>query len=101
MVKHQTLKEILSLLKSNKKMLAETYGISDIAVFGSYVKETQKQRSDLDIMVELGPEHRTYDNFMELKFFLERITRRKIDLVIKESIRKELKPAIFKEAVHV
>ncbi|MBO1222809.1 MAG: nucleotidyltransferase domain-containing protein [Candidatus Scalindua sediminis] len=72
-----------------------------IAVFGSYAKNKQKKRSDIDIFVELKEKYKTFDNFMELKFFLEKIVGRKIDLLIKESIREELKSRIFKEAVYV
>jgi predicted nucleotidyltransferase len=38
---------------------------------------------------------------MELKFFLEELLQKKIDLAIKESIREELKAGIFQEAIYV
>jgi predicted nucleotidyltransferase len=95
-----SLKDILNILKDSKKTLSEKYGVTDIAVFGSYVRNEHKGKSDIDIFVELKPEFRTFDNFMDLKFYLQKITSKKIDLVIKESIRKEIKPYVFKEAVH-
>lgn len=91
---------LLHILKINKKTLSEKYGVTDIAIFGSYVRNEQNSKSDIDIFVELKPKFRTFDNFMDLKFYLQKITSKKIDLVIKNSIRKELKPVIFKEAVH-
>jgi predicted nucleotidyltransferase len=94
------LKNILNILKSNKKTLHEQYGVTDIAVFGSYARNEHKGKSDIDIFVELKPSFRTFDNFMDLKFYLQKMTSKKVDLVIKNSIRKELKPIIFKEAVH-
>lgn len=100
MVQTFSLKNILLILRGSKKTLSEKYGVTDIAVFGSYVKKEYKVKSDIDIFVELKPEFRTFDNFMDLKFYLQKITSKKIDLVIKESIRKELKPSIFREAVH-
>jgi predicted nucleotidyltransferase len=92
--------DILHILKINKKTLFEKYGVTDIAVFGSYVRNEQNGKSDIDIFVELKPKFRTFDNFMDLKFYLQKITAKEIDLVIKNSIRKELKPIILKEAVH-
>ncbi|HDY67096.1 hypothetical protein LCGC14_2978620 [marine sediment metagenome] len=94
-------KEIIKILRQNYKVISNTYGVVSIAVFGSYAKNKQKKRSDIDIFVELKEKYKTFDNFMELKFFLEKIVGRKIDLLIKESIREELKSRIFKEAVYV
>jgi predicted nucleotidyltransferase len=99
-MKNSHLKKILEILKNNKGVFSEKFGVTDIAVFGSYVRNEQKGKSDIDIFVELKSEYKTFDNYMELKFYLEKITSKKIDLVIKESIRKELKPVILKEAVH-
>ncbi|MCK5426870.1 MAG: nucleotidyltransferase family protein [Thermodesulfovibrionia bacterium] len=100
MGKNFTIKDILRILKDNKITLSEKYGVTDIAVFGSYVRNEHKGKSDIDIFVELKPGFRTFDNFMDLKFYLQKVTSKKIDLVVKDSIRQELKPAIFKEAVH-
>ena len=69
-------------------------------MFGSYAREQQK-RSDIDILVELDKAHKTFDNYMELKFYLTRAIGGKVDLVLKDSVRDELKPRIFSEAVHV
>ena len=100
MRKIRAINDLLHILKINKKILSDKYGVTDIAVFGSYVRNEQNGKSDIDIFVELKPKFRTFDNFMDLKFYLQKITSKKIDLVIKNSIRKELKPIIFKEAVH-
>jgi len=100
MAKILSLKDIMRILRSNRDFLSEEYGVTEIAVFGSYVHNDYNGRSDIDLFVDLKPKFRTFDNFMDLKFYLQKITSKKIDLVIKNSIRKELKPTIFKEAVH-
>jgi len=61
------IKDILHILKINKKTLSEKYGVTDIAVFGSYARNEQEGKSDIDIFVELKPRFRTFDNFMDLK----------------------------------
>ena len=101
MKKVQTKEELLAVLKSCKGGLAERFGVIDLAVFGSFAKEQQKKRSDVDILVELDKSHKTFDNYMELKFFLSRALGGKVDLVLKDSVRDELKARIFREAVHV
>lgn len=95
------IKDIISAIKANKDILSNNFGVDDIAVFGSYVKNLQKTTSDIDVFVTFKKGYKTFDNFMELKFYLENLLKFKIDLVIKESIRKEFKDAIYKEAVHV
>ena len=101
MKKVQTRDELLSVLKSYKNGLTERFGVTDLAVFGSYAKGQQKRGSDIDILVELDKAYKTFDNFMELKFFLARAIGGKIDLVLKDSVRAELKSRILREAVHV
>lgn len=100
MKKIQTIDELLSVLKGCRQGLAERYGVRDLAVFGSYVKGNQHKRSDIDILVELEKTSKTFDNYMELKFYLTRIIGGKVDLVLKDSIREELKERVFSEAVH-
>ncbi len=101
MKKVRTKDELLEVLKSCREGLTERFGVIDLAVFGSYAKELQKKRSDVDILVELDKSHKTFDNYMELKFYLGRIVGGKVDVVLKDSVRDELKTRIFREAVHV
>jgi uncharacterized protein len=95
------LKEILEKIKDNKTFLENEFGVKDIAVFGSYAKGNFTDESDLDIFVELSSIGLTFDNFMELKFFLENLFGLKIDLSIKDSIRSELRDQVYREAIHV
>ncbi len=48
----KTLQDIKRVLKSHKKELGSKYGVKEIGIFGSYVKEEQKETSDVDILVE-------------------------------------------------
>jgi predicted nucleotidyltransferase len=99
--KNHQLNELLTALNNKKKLLNRNFGVIDLAVFGSFVKNKQEKDSDVDIYVKLRKQFKTFDNFMELRFFLEEMLGRKVDLVIKDSIREELKLKIFMEAVHV
>jgi predicted nucleotidyltransferase len=101
MKKVKTIDELLSVLKACRKGVSERFGVVDLAVFGSYVKGNQTRRSDIDILVELDKPHKTFDNYMELKFFLTRAIGGKVDLVLKDSLREELKARVFNEAIHV
>ena len=102
MKKEKKLKDIIEILSKQKILLYDKFGVTNLAVFGSYARKQHTENSDVDIYVELKKEFKTFDNFMDLKFFLEELLEeRKVDLVIKESIREEFRPTIFEEAVHV
>ncbi len=46
------LKRITDILKEHKEELKEKYEVKEIGIFGSYVREECKEKSDLDILVE-------------------------------------------------
>jgi predicted nucleotidyltransferase len=49
----KTLAEIKQILQAQKPYLAERYGVTEIGVFGSYVRGEQRPDSDLDILIEV------------------------------------------------
>ena len=91
---------VLRTLIDTKESIYERFGVIDMAVFGSYVRDEQHKHSDIDIFVELKPEHKTFDNYMELKFFLSKIIGGKVDLVLKESIKEAFKSSIVNYPAH-
>ncbi len=89
-----TAEEILRLIQQNRERI-KRYGVKRIGLFGSYLKGEQKEDSDIDILVEFEKGKKTFDNYMELKFFLEELFKRKVDLVIAESVKPELRKYIM------
>jgi len=71
------------------------YGVKRVGLFGSYTRNEQKAESDIDILVEFKKGEKTFDNYMDLKFFLEDLFKRKVDLVVVEAIKPDLKPYIM------
>ena len=53
--KMKSTQEIVSILKREKPELAREFGITRIAVFGSYARGEQRDGSDVDILVEVSP----------------------------------------------
>jgi len=92
--------EIERILAEHKKELYEKYTIKRIGVFGSFVRGENKKESDIDILVEFE-EVPGLLRFIEIEEYLSRILGRKVDLVRKPAIRKELKDRILNEVVYV
>lgn len=98
---HHSSADLVAALREQKELLAQKFGVQKLALFGSYIKNTQRDESDVDIFVELEPGFKTFDNFMELKFCLEDTLHKKIDLGMKDSLREEIKVEVLREAVYV
>lgn len=78
-----------------------SFGVKRIGVFGSFAKNTIHQDSDIDILVEFHPNKKNFDNFMDLAFFIEDLTGRKVDLVTNQSLSKYIAPHILNEVEYV
>jgi hypothetical protein len=90
--------EILDFLKQHKQDLEARFSVKRIGLFGSVLRGSVNDRSDVDILVELA--HPTFDQYMDLKFFLEDKLGRPIDLVLADSLKPRLKPIITREVAY-
>ncbi|HPJ90295.1 MAG TPA: nucleotidyltransferase family protein, partial [Thermotogota bacterium] len=86
--------QIFEFLNLNKSTLKK-YGVKKIGLFGSFVTGKATAKSDIDILVEFDAGKKTFDNYMDLKFFIEDNLNRKVDLVIEKNIKQELKDEIL------
>ena len=91
--------EIMEILNKNMDYMRKEFSVRKIGVFGSYVKDSANSNSDIDILVEF--EEKTFDNYMDLKFFLEDLFGKKVDLVISDAIKKRIQPAILRETQYI
>lgn len=89
-------KRILQVLQTHAAKLRE-FGVKKIGLFGSFSTGKASKKSDLDFLVSF--ERPSFDNFMEAKFFLEKLFNRKVDLVTEESLKPGLR-FIKKEALY-
>ena len=96
-----TTMDVLNTLKHHDKTIKSRFGVKKIGLFGSFIRGEELENSDIDILVEFEKGQKTFDNYMELKFYLEDIFNRKVDLVIISSIKPHLKDNILDETVYV
>ncbi len=81
-------KEIIIQELEKRKAKLKEKDVEKIGLFGSYLKGTQKRGSDIDFLITFNKIDS--DNYFEVLFYLENVFRRKIDLIIDKSLRKEL-----------
>ena len=89
---------ILDFLRTNKQLLNEKYSVTKIGLFGSYAKGSATQNSDIDILVEMPS---SFDNFFDLKYFLEDAFGKTVDLGKIKNLRLLIKQYVDKEVIYV
>ena len=69
--------------------LCERHNVSELFVFGSILKESFNEQSDVDLVVDFSniSLEEYADNYFDLKFSLEELLRRKVDLLENKAIR--------------
>lgn len=95
-----TKKDILLSLQANQLTLKK-YGVSRCGLFGSFRRGTATDESDVDMLVIFAPEKKTFNNFMDLCFFLEELFGRKVDVVTPESLSPHFGHKILQEVEYV
>lgn len=89
-----TKEKIIRILRNELPYLRDKYGVKKIAIFGSFTKDLQRKRSDIDILVELK---KTLGlDFVELAYYLENILGKKVDLATFDSLKSCLKSPRYK-----
>ena len=91
--------DVLAIVKKNKTFLKERFGVKKIGVFGSMVRGEAKEESDVDVLVEFENTKKSFDNFMELSFFLEDLFWKKVDLITTSGLDKYVRPYVEREVV--
>ena len=93
------LTDIKNILEINKDRLSEKYGLSLLAIFGSFSRHQQKENSDIDILVDfkkpIGIE------FIDLGNELEELLNCKVDLVSLKGIKPQYYKSIESELNYV
>jgi len=96
-----SIKNIRNKIAENNATLRKKYYVKEIGIFGSHIKGVAKAKSDLDILVTFEKGHKDFFNFIRLKYFLEQLLEKKVDLVMKEAIKPRLKHRILREVEYV
>ncbi|MEK6913243.1 MAG: nucleotidyltransferase domain-containing protein [Nanoarchaeota archaeon] len=92
-------KEIEEIKKKILPVLKE-YEVTKAGIFGSYARSEQKNNSDIDILIKIDDKAGLIE-IIRLKELLQKITKKKVDLVEYETIRKELREQILNDEVRI
>jgi len=91
-----TREKILDMIGKSRAQLI-SLGVVSIGLFGSFVRGGADKNSDVDILVDFDPAKKNYDNFYDTCALLEKLFKRKVDVVTRESLSPYIGPYILKE----
>jgi len=96
----KNVEDIEKIIEREKEKLLRGYKIKNIGIFGSYAKNSAKEKSDIDLIVEFE-ETVSLLGVIKAENYLTELLGIRVDLVPKEDIRKELKETILKEVIYI
>jgi len=94
----KTIQDIKNNLSVHTSDLIERYKIREIGIFGSYVKNRQSKKSDIDILVDFDEVPTLFD-FVGLRDELSDILNIRVDLVMKSALKPCIGKRILEEVV--
>ena len=96
----KTKKEILEILRQKLPELRERYGVKKIGLFGSYARGEQKERSDIDLLVEFEKPIDLFRLF-ELEEELSELLGAKVEIVTPEGLKERIRQYIMQDVAYV
>ena len=93
------LKKLIEERRGDILRICRLHGARSVRLFGSYARRASTEASDVDLLVELNEP--TFDHYMELKFRLEELFGRDVDLVLKDALKPRIRPIIEKQVRYV
>ena len=92
---------ILATLKTNKPELSK-FGVVNVGLFGSYLRNEQSINSDIDLLIDFEPGKENFDNYMAVYDIFETLFQnQKVEVVTKNGLSKYIGPKILKDVMYV
>ena len=92
--------DALALLRKHEPELKSRFGVAKIGIFGSFSRGEERPDSDVDVLVTFREGEKTFDNFMGVRFFLEDLFQRRIDLVTDASLKPLIRDPILRDVIY-
>jgi len=92
--------EILDVLHNRIGDIQQRFDVKQLSLFGSAARDEMGEKSDIDVLVEFkGPA--TFDGYMDLKFYLEDLLGKDVDLVTASGLKPRARPHVEKDLIRV
>ena len=92
--------DVLKLLRTHKAILAQRFGVTGLALFGSFARDQAADDSDVDILVRFDAPP-NWQRYFGAQGYLEDLLGRPVDMATNQDLRVEIRPYVEREAVDV
>lgn len=89
---------IIAFFRLHKDLLEKQFGITKIALFGSYARNEAKPESDIDLLIEMP--QKSFQKRLELREFLEHEFGKKVDVGYFDSVRSFIMHHVEKDLIY-
>jgi uncharacterized protein len=92
---------ILEFINSNRETLEEQFFVEKIALFGSYARNEQTEKSDIDLLVTLKKNTPDiHEVKQDLRNFFSRYFNCAVDIASEKYLKPYIRDEIMREAVY-
>ena len=92
--------DILTRLRERRREISDRFAVEHLGLFGSAARDELRDDSDVDVLVSFRG-RATFDGYMGLKFYLEDLFGRKVDLVTEKGLKPRIRPHVEKDLIRV
>lgn len=96
----QSTQEILDVIRQSKQHLVSTFKVQEVGVFGSVIRGEQRDDSDIDLLVDLAATADLLD-LIGIGQYLEERLHTRVDVVPRNSLRREFRDQVLKEVCYL
>jgi predicted nucleotidyltransferase len=91
--------EVVARVRSHRSELS-VLGVKSLDLFGSVARGEARVGSDVDVLVEFQSSP-SFDQFMDVKFYLEDLLGRRVDLVTPSALKPRMRGVVKRESFGV
>ena len=92
--------EVLNMLRAHKPILSQSFGVAELALFGSFARDQATDTSDVDILVQFDAPL-NWQRYFGAQGYLEDLLGRPVDLATDQDLRVEIRPYVEREVIDV
>jgi predicted nucleotidyltransferase len=97
----RTLDDIQNQLQSIRPQLRDEFGVSELKVFGAYVREEQTPDSDLDLLVSFRDQPPGLLALLRLEHMISDTIGIKVDLVVEDALKEHVKETADRDMISI
>lgn len=95
-----TKKNAIQTIAQHRQEIAEL-GVAAIGLIGSVARNEAHDASDLDVVIDLPPEHQTLREYFAIVDFLEAQFKSHVDVLMLDTLRPRFRRAIERDIVWI